>query len=171
VSDALATRKDNAELAKLDAIDRALAEAETPEEVKRITDKLAAIGAFLKSQHAELADQNAVAIRRLTGLRAGGAMLRDMARKPGQRDQMLQPATFGPTLADLGIERTASHRWQTMAGRRDARSDCRRRWRGRRNRKTVDARGVSFCKCKSCRQGRQELPRDIPAAGGLITWD
>ncbi len=42
-------------------------------------------------------------------------MLRDMARKPGQRDQMLQAATFGPTLADLGIERTASHRWQWMA--------------------------------------------------------
>jgi N6-adenosine-specific RNA methylase IME4 len=116
VSDALATRKDNAELAKLDAIDRALAEAETPEEVKRITDKLAAIGAFLKSQHAELADQNAVAIRRLTGLRAGGAMLRDMPMQHGARpaDTGLHDAT--PTLADLGIERTASHRWQVMAG-------------------------------------------------------
>ena len=44
-----------------------------------------------------------------------GAMLRDMARKPGQRDQISQDVTFGPTLADLGIERTASHRWQWMA--------------------------------------------------------
>ncbi len=45
-----------------------------------------------------------------------GAMLRDMPMQHGARpaDAGLHDAT--PTLADLGIERTASHRWQTMAG-------------------------------------------------------
>ena len=44
-------------------------------------------------------------------------MLRDMAKHPAGRppNNRLQAATDFPTLADLGIERTASHRWQTMA--------------------------------------------------------
>ena len=44
-------------------------------------------------------------------------MLRDMAKHPAGRppNNRLQAATDFPTLADLGINRMASHRWQTMA--------------------------------------------------------
>ena len=43
-------------------------------------------------------------------------MLREMEKNPGGGDHRLQAATGAPTLADLGIEKTASHRWQVMAG-------------------------------------------------------
>ena len=44
-----------------------------------------------------------------------GAMLRETEKNPGgdhKSESRLQPAT----LIDLGIEKTASHRWQVMAG-------------------------------------------------------
>jgi hypothetical protein len=63
--------------------------------------------------------------------------------------QFSQDERIAPSLSDLGINRMASHRWQTMAGRRDARGDCRRRRRGPGYRHAMDARGVNFCKCKS----------------------
>lgn len=48
-----------------------------------------------------------------------GAMLREMEKNPGgdPTPTRLQAATGSPpTLSDLGIEKTASHRWQVMAG-------------------------------------------------------
>ena len=44
-------------------------------------------------------------------------MLREMEKNPGGGDHRSHDVTGGPpTLADLGIEKTASHRWQVMAG-------------------------------------------------------
>jgi len=50
-----------------------------------------------------------------------GAMLREMEKNPGGRppDNHLQPASgLPPALADLGINYTASHRWQVMGWER-----------------------------------------------------
>mgnify|MGYP007068779511 CR=1 FL=1 len=45
-----------------------------------------------------------------------GAMLREMPMHGGDRKSSSHDVTLIPTLTDLGIEKTASHRWQVMAG-------------------------------------------------------
>jgi hypothetical protein len=45
-----------------------------------------------------------------------GEMLAEMGKqKPGQYQQRLHHATVAPSLTDLGIENTQSHRWQLEA--------------------------------------------------------
>ena len=122
MTDALArTQDERTAIAPIAVMDRLLAEAETLPEIKTAHDKIAAIGTYLKAQHASLEEQNAAAIRRLVACRRIGAMLREMPMQGPGEYKRFQPGTVSPTLSDIGIAKTASHRWQ--AGR-DAEGDA-----------------------------------------------
>lgn len=99
------------ELIKLDAFQTALAEAKTIDEVKSLADQADLFRRWLKKQKAGIEAQNQGAIMNLQAQRKLGGMLKDQI-KPGN-PQLLHGATIG--LSDLGIERTASHRWQSLA--------------------------------------------------------
>ena len=117
MSDALvSTREEQAAIAKIEAAGKALAEAVELPEVKDIRDKAEAIRSYLRQQKSGLQAQNAAAILKIKAERRLGAMLRDMPRNPGGPERVVSRDVTPPTLAALGIERTASHRWQTMAG-------------------------------------------------------
>jgi hypothetical protein len=148
VSDALvSTREEQAILARIRKSQGGLAQIDSIETAKDERDKTRAIGDYLANRKAKLPVRNAAAALIIGLERTIGAMLRDMPMHGGDRKS--ESRSHDVTLNALGINRMASHRWQTMAGRRDARSDCRRRRRGPGYRHAMDARGVNFCKCKS----------------------
>ena len=94
---------------------KALAAARTVEEVKDIRDTAQAIKAYLRQQSASLEAQNHAAELKLWAERPLGEMLTELPKQHGARpgDMELQDAT--PSLRDLGIEKTQSHRWQLEA--------------------------------------------------------
>jgi N6-adenosine-specific RNA methylase IME4 len=98
-------------LIKLDAFQQALAEAETIPDVKTLADNADLFKQWLKKQRAGREAQNTGAIMCLMAQRKLGAMLKEQVT-PGN-PQLLHNATIG--LNELGIERTASHRWQKLA--------------------------------------------------------
>ena len=116
MTDALATQDESRMLAQIDAAERMLAEATTFHQKKDLRDKSDAIHLYVKRQGHGLRVQNRAAAFKLRAERDCGIWLRENGREQGQRDETFQPERFAPpTLSDLGISYTASHRWQAIA--------------------------------------------------------
>lgn len=104
---------------KIDDARRALAECVTLDVAKDIRDKAEAVRAYLRQQGAGREAQNDAAEIKLRAERRLGELLAEMYDTGSRRtrddgaSKALHDAT--PSLADLGIERTAASRWQQVA--------------------------------------------------------
>lgn len=98
----------------LDRARQALAEASSVDEVKAIRNQAEAVRAYLKQQGAALEMQNQCAEIKLRAERRLGELLAALPKLHGAR-----PADAGShdvtPLADLGIGKMQSHRWQAVA--------------------------------------------------------
>jgi uncharacterized protein YceH (UPF0502 family) len=106
-------------LAKIDRAKLALAEATTLNEVLDIRDKAAAMVVYAEAKGAGEAAQIAKELQ-LRAERKAGAFIAQMPKNPGgQREQESyrshRVTGSPPSLADLGVEKMQSSRWQSIA--------------------------------------------------------
>ena len=105
-------------LAKYDAARYALSVAVEVDEVKDIRDKAAAMAAYARQAQDKELLQWATEIK-VRAERRAGEMMRDMEKNTGNKGQftgstiVVPPAP--PTLADMGISKNESSRWQKLA--------------------------------------------------------
>lgn len=112
------TETESVALVRFDRMCQAIAEAKSVDEVKAIHDKAVAAQAYARQAKMGLEAQNDVAEIRLRAERRAGELLKELKRNPGARTDLtsLQPATrFEQQIAEIGIEKTAAHRWQREA--------------------------------------------------------
>jgi N6-adenosine-specific RNA methylase IME4 len=106
----------------------ALAEAHRVDEVKNIRDKMAALEAYGRQTRDYDLVKQATEIR-LRAERRAGELLIEMAEKgerlKGAGGGKKAGSTSEPALADLGVTKIESHRWQKMAALDDARFETR----------------------------------------------
>ena len=104
------------QLIEFDKARAALAKASSIDEVKAVRDQAEALRLYYRQTTEGLEMQNQCAAIKLRAERKAGEMLAVMDKNKGGNPNQLQPATSSPlTLAELGIEKTASHRWQKVA--------------------------------------------------------
>lgn len=115
-NDSLAvTRDEQYAIARIDAAEMALIEASTVPDVKDIRDKAESIRTYLKQQSGSLRVQNHAAVLKLRAERKLGEIVRDAEKNPGGPERVRSHGVTAPTYSDLGIEKMAAHRWQTIA--------------------------------------------------------
>lgn len=106
-------------LVRFDAARVALAEARSIDEVKAIRDKAEALRLYVRQAGESLEMQNDIAEIKLRAERRAGELLHEQELSKGGRpaENRLQRVTgfVPPTLADLGIDKAKSHRWQAIA--------------------------------------------------------
>jgi len=100
-------------LAQLDMAKTALAVASSIDEVKDIRDKAESIRSYYRQQRDSLSVQNHAAELKLRAERRLGEMLQETVS--AGNPQLSHDVIIPPKLADLGIERMQSHRWQQIA--------------------------------------------------------
>lgn len=112
-------------LKKYDAARYALSAAVKVDEVKDIRDKAAAMAAYARQAQDKELLQWATEIK-VRAERRAGEMMRDTEKNKGSKGQllgrdssggtmMLPPENNTPTLADMGISKNESSRWQKLA--------------------------------------------------------
>ena len=119
----LSLRQDNAQHGLLVHFDRArreLALAASIDEVKDIRDKVEAMRLYARQQRDSLEMQNRCAEIKVRAERRLGEMLREQntaERKTANllRGRTVQPRDARPSLAELGISKAESSRWQLMS--------------------------------------------------------
>ena len=92
---------------------RMLTRATSIDEVKDIRDRAEALRAYYRQQQESQAMQQQCAEIKIRAERRAGELLAEMALNGGDRRSELHDARV--KLADIGIEPTQSHRWQTIA--------------------------------------------------------
>jgi len=102
------------ELAVLSAAHRALAQAQTVEEVKELRDKAETARTYAQRAKLGLEKQNQCAAYKLSCERKAGKLLMELDVGPGRpgKEKRSRRATI---LADLGINKSQSLRWQQEA--------------------------------------------------------
>lgn len=109
------------DLVEFSVDERALAEIQDPGELKDWRDKTEAVRQYVKNQGVGLDGQNRYAEAKIWIERRLGQVLGDMpkakgAAKEGWKTRFHDATALQlPTLADLGIAKTQSHRWQAIA--------------------------------------------------------
>lgn len=110
---------------KFDAAKRALAEAHRVDEVKVIRDKAEALRLYFKQQGESLVMQNQAAEIKLRAERKAGTLLAEMEKSKGIQfsgrnadgsvRRLHDETADAPTLADIGITKIQSYRFQRVA--------------------------------------------------------
>jgi N6-adenosine-specific RNA methylase IME4 len=109
-------------LRRYDAAERALAEAVRVDDVKDIRDKAVAMQAYAKQAKDTRLIVRATTLR-MRAERRAGELLREMEKNKGARQQgigrrgknVVAPNDRVPKLADIGVSKTQSSRWQKLA--------------------------------------------------------
>jgi hypothetical protein len=117
------------ELIRYDAMCQAIAAAYEVDEVKDIRDKARAIEVYARQARNIEAERRACEIR-LRAERRCGQLLQQVEKAKGTRGQLsggrtVRPPEDAQTLADLGITKSQSSRWQKLA----AIPDCDSAWK------------------------------------------
>lgn len=96
---------------------RALEQAASIDEVKIIRDKAEAMRLYVKQAGESLIMQNHCAEIKVRAERKAGEILNQTVKNKGTRlgGCIVQPPDSSPKLADIGISKTQSFRWQSMA--------------------------------------------------------
>ena len=109
--------KKNRSIALLSRARKALAEARSLDDIIEIRDKAEAARSYAKVAKLSLEIQNEAATIKLEAERKAGVVLAQLAKNKGQirRGRSLEPRSKVPTLADMGVSKSESHRWQLQA--------------------------------------------------------
>ncbi len=104
-------------LAKLDAATQALAKATDIQEIKQVRDVAEAIRKLAKTAGAGLDIQNEGAKLKIRAERKGGEKLKETEKAQGKRTDLVTPCHHveKETLAEMGITKKQSSRWQKEA--------------------------------------------------------
>lgn len=108
-------------LTKYDRMREAIVQAHSLDEVKDIRDKAEAFRQYARQIGESLETQNMIAEIKLRAERRAGELLEEMPKAQGKRTDLelsniVLPSSDAPTLADLGISKIQSSRWQSIAG-------------------------------------------------------
>ena len=102
-------------LATLTKATRMLAECRSLPDIKDIRDKAEAVRQYAKAAGEGLEAQNYAAEVKLRAQWRAGELLGEMVKRNGARDGKTGLQDETPLLADIGISKVQSHRWQTQA--------------------------------------------------------
>jgi len=106
------------ELIHFDKARQELELAATVDEVKNIRDKAEALRLYIRQQGESLEMQNRCAEIKIRAERKAGEMLAETEKNPGgrpSRNQSHHATSFSPKLSDIGITKSDSSRWQSIA--------------------------------------------------------